>query len=169
VPDPAAIAGCAPARLVSWDLAERRALALVRATHEVAAGRIDLEGPDHERVWSRLLAIPTIGRWTVEMLAVQGQGRHDVVPAADVGFLKLVGRWRAGGDPAARATEDEVRALFSPYGAWRGLAAAHALRCPTPGALPAYTPSPGRNSLVNAAETSCSGPVSSSFSRIQAA
>jgi 3-methyladenine DNA glycosylase/8-oxoguanine DNA glycosylase len=132
VPAPAALAGCAPARLESWDLAGRRALALVRVAREVARGRIDLEDPDHERAWRRLLAIPTIGRWTVELLAVQGQGRYDVVPAGDLNYLKLVGRWRSGGDPRARAPEDDVRALFAPYGAWAGLAAAHALRAPAP-------------------------------------
>jgi 3-methyladenine DNA glycosylase/8-oxoguanine DNA glycosylase len=132
VPAPAAMAGCAPARLESYDLAAKRAIALVRAAREIAAGRIDLEGPDHERAWRRLLAVPEIGRWTVEMLAAHGQGRYDVLPAGDLGFLKLVGRWRSGGDPTARAEEADVRALFERYGRWRGLAGHHALRAPPP-------------------------------------
>jgi 3-methyladenine DNA glycosylase/8-oxoguanine DNA glycosylase len=132
VPSAAALAGCAPARLESWDLSGRRALALVRVAREVAAGRTVLDDGDHERAWRRLLAIPTIGRWTVETLALHGQGRLDVVPAGDLNLLKLVGRWRSGGDPAARAEEDDVRELFERYGAWRGLAAAHALRAPAP-------------------------------------
>ena len=132
VPSAAVIAGCSPARLESFDLAGRRAIALVRVAREVAAGRIDLDGPEHARAWRRLLAIPSIGRWTVEILATQGQGRYDVVPAGDLGFLKLVGRWESGGNPAARADEADVRALFERFGAWRGLAAAHALRAPAP-------------------------------------
>jgi len=132
VPSAAVLAGCAPARLESFGLAGRRAIALVRVAREVAAGRIDLDDPDHERAWRRLLAIPTIGRWTVEMLATQGQGRYDVVPAGDLGYLKLLGHWRSGGNPAARADEAEVRALFARFGEWRGLAAAHALRAPAP-------------------------------------
>ena len=127
VPAPAALAACSPARLESFDLAGRRAIALVRAAREVARGRIDLDGPDHERAWRRLLAIPNIGRWTVEMLALHGQGRYDVIPAGDLGFLKLLGGARSGGNPAARAEEFEVRALFERYGEWRGLAGAHAL------------------------------------------
>jgi len=133
VPSAAALAGCAPARLESFDLTGRRAIALVRVAREVAAGRIDLDGGDHERAWRRLLMIPTIGRWTVEMLAQTGQGRYDIVPAGDLNFLKLLGRWQSGGNPAARADEGDVRALFAPYGEWAGLAAAHALR----GLLPA--------------------------------
>ena len=132
VPSAAALAGCAPARLESFGLAGRRAIALVRVAREVAAGRIDLDGPDHERAWRRLLAIPTIGRWTVDILATQGQGRYDIVPAGDLGFLKLLGRWQSGGNPAARADEADVRALFARFGEWRGLAAAPPLRAPPP-------------------------------------
>ena len=132
VPSPAALAGCAPARLESYDLAARRAIALVRVAREVAAGRVDLDA--HEHSWRRLLALPTIGRWTVEMLASHGQGRYDVLPAGDLGYLKLVGRWRSGGDPAARAEEADVRAIFERFGAWRGLAGLHAMRSPLPSA-----------------------------------
>ncbi len=130
VPAAAAIAACSPARLESFDLAGRRAIALVRVAREIERRRIDLDGPDHERAWRRLLAIPTIGRWTVEMLALHGQGRYDVIPAGDLGFLKLLGRARSGGDPAARAEEAEVRALFERFGEWRGLAGMHALGGP---------------------------------------
>lgn len=128
LPAPAALAGVAPARLCGMDLAERRALALVRAAREVASGRADLLASDHERAWQRLRAIPGIGSWTVAMLALHGQGRHDQLPAGDLAFLKLVGRRRAGGDPHARATEDEVHETFAPYGRWAGLAGAYALR-----------------------------------------
>jgi 3-methyladenine DNA glycosylase/8-oxoguanine DNA glycosylase len=126
VPSPATLAGTVPARLESLDLAGSRARLLVRVAREVASGRIDLRAPDHERAWRRLRAISGIGPWTVEMLALKGQGRHDQLPAGDVGLLKLVGRRLSGGDPRARAEEDEVRSFFAPYGRWRGLAAVHA-------------------------------------------
>jgi len=126
LPTPDALAGTAPARLESFDLAACRALTLVRAAREVATGRVDLHSGDHERAWRRLRAIPGIGSWTVEMLALHGQGRHDQVPAGDVGLLKLVGRLLSGGDPHARAQEHEVRAFFAPYQEWAGLAAVHA-------------------------------------------
>jgi len=125
LPTAQSLAGTAPARLESFDLAASRALTLVRAAREVARGRIDLHAGEHERCWRRLRAIPGIGSWTVEMLALHGQGRHDKVPAGDVGLLKLVGRALSGGDPYARASEREVREFFAPYQEWAGLAAAH--------------------------------------------
>jgi len=125
VPTPAALAAVAPALLQSFDLGGARARTLVRAAREVARNRIDLGGAQHECAWRGLRAIPGIGPWTCEMLALQGQGRYDQVPAGDVGLLKLVGRLLSGGDPRARAEEAEVRAFFAPYGEWGGLAAVH--------------------------------------------
>jgi len=134
LPEAAVLAATAPARLESFDLAAGRALALVRAAREVARGRVDLYAGEHEHAWLRLRAIPGIGRWTVEMLALHGQGRHDQLPAGDVGLLKRVGRLLSGGDPYARAQEQQVRELFAPYGEWAGLAATHMLSTP-PAAL----------------------------------
>jgi 3-methyladenine DNA glycosylase/8-oxoguanine DNA glycosylase len=125
LPSAATLAAVAPALLQSLDLGGARARTLVQAAREVARGRIDLRCAEHERAWRRLRAIPGIGPWTVEMLALHGQGRYDQVPAGDVGLLKLVGRLRSGGDPRARAEEAEVRAFFAPYGEWAGLAAVH--------------------------------------------
>jgi 3-methyladenine DNA glycosylase/8-oxoguanine DNA glycosylase len=125
LPAPAELAGTAPALLESFDLAGARALTLVRAAREVAHGRIDLHSAEPEHGWRRLRAIPGIGSWTVEMLALHGQGRHDQVPAGDLGLLKLVGRLLSGGDPRARAQEHEVREFFAPYEEWAGLAATH--------------------------------------------
>jgi 3-methyladenine DNA glycosylase/8-oxoguanine DNA glycosylase len=65
------------------------------------------------------------------MTAIAGQGRYDQVPAGDVGLLKLVGRMGTG-NPHARADEDEVRAVFAPYGSWKGLASLVAM---SPGPL----------------------------------
>ncbi len=131
VPTPAALAGVAPALLQSLDLGGARARTLVRVAREVARGRIDLHSSDHERTWRRLRAIPGIGPWTVEMLALHGQGRHDQVPAGDVGLLKLVGRKLSGGKGGwashPRAQESEVRAFFAPYEEWAGLAAMHTM------------------------------------------
>jgi 3-methyladenine DNA glycosylase/8-oxoguanine DNA glycosylase len=126
LPTAATLGATAPAMLESCELSGGRAIALRRAAREVASRRVNLHGAEPERGWRRLLAIPGIGAWTVEMLALRGQGRYDQLPAGDLGLLKLVGRILSGGDPRARADEEQVRELFAPYGEWAGLAAVHA-------------------------------------------
>ena len=125
LPTAATLAAQAPAQLAAFDLVAHRALTMVRVAREVASGRVDLRSPDHEAGWRRLRAIPGVGSWTLEILAYHGQGRMDQVPAGDLNLIKLVGRLQSGGDPYARATEDEVRAYFAPYAPWGALAATY--------------------------------------------
>jgi DNA-3-methyladenine glycosylase II len=141
-PTPAAIAAQAPARLVSFDLAPKRALALRRCAEAVAAGRLDLG--DHDL--RRLRSMREIGPWTCEMVALHGQGRYDHVPAGDLGFLKIVGRLVTG-NPKARADEAEVRGFFERYGEWKGLAGVHLMHAAARGLIRAPTsrgPAPRR-------------------------
>jgi DNA-3-methyladenine glycosylase II len=121
-PTPPAIAAQAPAQLVAFDLAPKRALAMRRCAEAVAAGRLD----PHDHDLRRLASMREIGPWTCEMVALHGQGRYDVVPAGDLGFLKIVGRLMTG-NPRARADEVEVRGFFEPYGEWKGLAGVHVI------------------------------------------
>jgi 3-methyladenine DNA glycosylase/8-oxoguanine DNA glycosylase len=130
-PSAAVLSRLAPARLESFDLSAARSLALVKAAREVAAGRVELESPDpeiQEAGWRRLRTIPGIGAWTLEILALTGQGRLDQIPAGDLGLIKFVGRMISGGDPWARAEEQQVRDFFARFGRWQGLAASYALR-----------------------------------------
>lgn len=127
LPSAEVLAGTAPALLESFDLSPSRALALRRVAREVAAGRVDLYAGDHERTWRLLRALPGIGSWTVECLALHGQGRLDQLTAGDLALRKLVGRLHSG-DRQARAEEAEVRDFFAPYAPWGGLAAAYAMR-----------------------------------------
>jgi 3-methyladenine DNA glycosylase/8-oxoguanine DNA glycosylase len=127
-PSAEVIAAQSPALFESCDLSASRAVTLVRAAREVAAGRVDLSDADHERGWGRLRAIRGIGSWTIQKLALTGQGRLDQLPAGDLAYLKLVGRLQTGGNPHARATEADVMAMFEPYAPWAGMAGTYALR-----------------------------------------
>jgi len=117
VPSAARLAGLAPAEVEACGLSPRRSITLVRAAREVATGRADLT--EHEPAWQRLAAIAGIGTWTVECLALHGQGRDDQLPAGDLAYLKLVGQLARLG---RRATEEEVRSFFAPYEPYAGLA-----------------------------------------------
>jgi len=141
-PHPATVAGTAPARLAAMDLAPARALTMRSAAAEVASRRVDLLAADPMPGWRRLRSIPGIGPWTLEALALYGQGHHDRLPAGDLGYLKLVGRIMTG-NPRARLDEPAVREFFEPYGEWRGLAGEYLRLASARGLLPL---SPGRSS-----------------------
>jgi 3-methyladenine DNA glycosylase/8-oxoguanine DNA glycosylase len=126
-PTAAVLAGQAPALLASMDLSPGRSMTLVRAAREVASGRVDLLDSNHERGWRRLRRIPGIGSWTIQMLALTGQGRLDQLPAGDLAYIKLVGRL-LNDDPRSRSTEEEVSEFFARFAPWSGLAGLHALR-----------------------------------------
>lgn len=120
VPGAGAMAALAPAELERCGLSPSRAVTMVRVAREVARGRVDLDDPDrHERDWRRLRAIRGVGSWTVEYVALHGQGRDDVLPCGDLAYIKLVGALAGLG---RRATEDEVREFFAPYAPFAGLA-----------------------------------------------
>jgi 3-methyladenine DNA glycosylase/8-oxoguanine DNA glycosylase len=126
-PTAAVLAATAPALLESFDLSHGRSRALVAVANEVASGRVDLHDPDHAPGHRRLQTTPGIGPWTVEVLALSGQGRNDAVPCGDLGLRKLVGRLTTG-DPQARAETAEVAEFFARYAPYGGLAATYALR-----------------------------------------
>ncbi|MEA2389199.1 MAG: hypothetical protein QOG41_1972 [Thermoleophilaceae bacterium] len=125
VPSAAELARRCQPELQSCDLSAGRSLALIRASREVAAGRVDLR--EHEPAWRRLLAIREIGPWTLEKLAFHGQGRDDQLPAGDLAYVKLVGNLAGLG---RRATVDEVREFFEPYEPFAALAGMYLLHAP---------------------------------------
>lgn len=89
----------------------------------VLSGQIDFEllrTAPPEQALNALTAVKGIGRWTAEYLLIRALGFHDVIPAADVGLRKSIGK-AYGMDRTA--TEAEVRALSAKWDGWRGWAA----------------------------------------------
>lgn len=109
------IAGRAPAELEAMDLSGGRSVALRKLAAEVARGRCDPGSPDSD---PRLLAVPGIGAWTIQCLALRGRGDPDALPAGDLGYIKLVGLLANLG---RRATVPEVEEFYAPYEPYRGL------------------------------------------------
>ena len=150
----------------SFDLAPKRALALRRCAEAVAPGRLDLR--DHDL--RRLRAIPEIGPWTFEMLALHGQGRYDLVPGRRP-RLPQARRPARDRQPARARRRGRgarlLRALRRVEGPGRRAPGARGdARAHSSPDVPGSSPSPGRNSLVSGAR-SPTGCLSSPLSRIQ--
>jgi 3-methyladenine DNA glycosylase/8-oxoguanine DNA glycosylase len=115
VPAASIIAGRAPAELQSMDLSGGRSVALRKLAIAVSRGHADITSPESD---ARFLAIPEVGPWTVQCLALFGRGEEDALPAGDLGYIKLVGHLANLG---RRATVPEVEEFYAPYEPYRGL------------------------------------------------
>jgi AraC family transcriptional regulator, regulatory protein of adaptative response / DNA-3-methyladenine glycosylase II len=105
--------------LAATELATADGLALPRSRRQsfaalaesLAAGRIDLSvGGDWHEARLRLAAVPGIGPWTIETIAMRALGDPDAFPATDLGVRTAAGQ---AGLPATPA------ALTSRAAAWR--------------------------------------------------
>jgi AraC family transcriptional regulator of adaptative response / DNA-3-methyladenine glycosylase II len=89
-PTPARVAGLNPDTL---PMPRARGRTLVTLAERLATGALDLSpGCDRAEARARLGALPGIGPWTVEAVALRGLGDPDAFPAADLGVRKGLGR-----------------------------------------------------------------------------
>ena len=115
-PSPQAVAAVDPARLASAIGLTGARARTVRALAEAAADGLAL-GPDADpaTVRAELLALPGIGPWTVDYLALRALGDRDACPSSD-----LVLRRALGG-----ITAREVEAVSQRWRPWRAYAVTH--------------------------------------------
>ena len=107
-PDVSQLADIDPA-LLAFPKARQRTL--VGLIHALAEGDVVLDpGCDWNSARDRLMALPGIGPWTTEMIAMRGLGDPDAFPGSDLGVL--VAAKQLGLPP-------EVRALTRHSAAWR--------------------------------------------------
>jgi len=93
-----------------------RARAIHSLAHEVAAGRLTLEPTTEiDAVMATLKAIPGVGEWTAQYVALRALGWPDAFPDSDAGLLKALGT-RSPRQAGQRAQ------IWRPY---RGYAAIH--------------------------------------------
>jgi AraC family transcriptional regulator of adaptative response / DNA-3-methyladenine glycosylase II len=77
-----------------------RGRTLVALARALADGTVELHpGADREQTRARLLALPGIGPWTADYIAMRALGDPDVFLAADLGVRRSLER--LGGDPGA--------------------------------------------------------------------
>jgi len=116
-PTASALAGLDPAALAMP--ASRRAalIALVRA---LAGGELVLDpGADRDRARAQLLALPGIGPWTAETVAMRGLGDPDAFLPTDLGVAVAAGRLGLPTTPGA------LRARSRAWSPWRAYATQH--------------------------------------------
>ena len=89
-PSAAAIAAVDPAALAFPQSRRRTLLELAAA---LAGGRIDLDpGADRATARAQLRAVPGVGPWTVETIAMRALGDPDAFLATDLGVVQLAGK-----------------------------------------------------------------------------
>ena len=114
-PTPARLAAADPAGL---RLPGQRARALLELARAVRDGEIVLDGSaDAELVRQRLTAIPGIGDWTAQYIAMRALGDPDAFPAADLVLLRA-----AAGDGARPGVAGLLRRAEA-WRPWRAYAA----------------------------------------------
>jgi len=106
-----------PVHLAFPRFRQRSLVSLVKA---LADGSVVLDaGCDWNRARQQLLALPGIGPWTAEVIAMRGLGDPDAFPATDLGVL--VAAKQVGLPEEARA----LTAHSSRWRPWRSYAAQH--------------------------------------------
>jgi AraC family transcriptional regulator of adaptative response / DNA-3-methyladenine glycosylase II len=115
-PTPEAIVAAGEDRIAGLGMPGARARTLVALAGAVLEGSVVLErGAPLEETRARLLALPGIGPWTADVIAMRALGAADAFPAGDLGVL------RALGTKSIRAAEARAEA----WRPWRAYAAMH--------------------------------------------
>ena len=70
----------------------RRAATIAAVAQAVVDGKLDLHDPDPERFRTDLLALPGIGPWTADVVAMRARRDPDAFPAGDLGIRQAVAR-----------------------------------------------------------------------------
>jgi len=114
-PTPAALAA---ADLAAVGLPRARAEALRALARAVASGRLGLDAAlDPDEAVRRLEALPGVGPWTAQYVALRALGAPDAFPASDLGLRRALAT--NGQLPTPRALERRAEA----WRPWRGYAA----------------------------------------------
>ncbi len=112
-PTPAAVAGASADSLGRLGIVRQRVRALQALAQAVASGALPLHrGAPLQATLEALRALPGIGDWTAQLVALRVLGWPDAWPASDIGLMNALGTR----DPR------EVEALAEPWRPWRAYA-----------------------------------------------
>jgi 3-methyladenine DNA glycosylase/8-oxoguanine DNA glycosylase len=112
-----AAATLAAAPLETIGLPRARAATVRMLAEQVASGRFVFDPTDgSEALATRLCALPGIGPWTAEYVAMRALGEPDAFPAGDLGVRSALGN--GAGPISAR----DALAIAEPWRPWRAYA-----------------------------------------------
>ena len=115
-PSATRIASVQPQELAALGIVQTRARTLIVLAKEMESGRLKLEaGAPPEATIEQLVALPGIGAWTAQYIAMRALRWPDAFPKEDVALRNAL-----GGVTAARADE-----LSQPWRPWRSYATLH--------------------------------------------
>ena len=91
-PDAAALAGAEPADIGTLGIVRQRVGAIQALARAVVAGDIALNrAAPLQATLDALRALPGVGEWTVQLIAMRALGWPDAWPASDIGILNALG------------------------------------------------------------------------------
>lgn len=108
-PDAATIAGARPESIGELGIVRQRVGALQALARAVVGGLPLHRGAPPDATLAALRALPGIGDWTTELIALRVLGVGDAFPATDIGLLKALGLSKARDAPVAVAMAEAWR------------------------------------------------------------
>ena len=132
-PDAATLAAATPDSIGELGIVRQRVAALQGLARAVVDGLPLHRGAPLVGTQEALLALPGIGDWTVQLLALRVLGWPDAFPATDIGLLKAMGLAQARDAPQAIALAEGWRPWrsYAVIALWRALESAEAPAVPT--------------------------------------
>ena len=113
-PSPEKLASLEPSQIASTGIVSVRARAIVALAAEVASGRLRLEpSADVAATLAALEALPGVGPWTAQYIAMRALAWPDAFPHPDVAVMKAMNGGQVAGD------RRQVKALLAKAEAWR--------------------------------------------------
>jgi AraC family transcriptional regulator of adaptative response / DNA-3-methyladenine glycosylase II len=121
------LAGASAAKLSALGIPASRAASIKALAEAYASEAISLEPAGSlGRLVDQLCAIPGIGPWSANCIALRATGHLDAFPAEDLGLRRVAGRLAGGG----LMSREELLARAEAWRPFRGLAAMHLWAAP---------------------------------------
>jgi AraC family transcriptional regulator of adaptative response / DNA-3-methyladenine glycosylase II len=122
-PAAAQLAGASITRIRGIGMPEARAQAIRAFARAYADERLRLDGgATLDEIGESLLAVPGIGPWTAQMIAMQAAGQPDAFPAGDLGLRRAAAQLTGADRPLATRELEDLAEAWRPH---RAIAAMH--------------------------------------------